>query len=80
MTGCTGAGVANGALANCKLTNVSSATYNGKQQVITVPIPSDYTCNSTQAGGCWYRLLIRSRAASRTRRPGVPTSTATRSA
>ena len=58
VTGCTGAGVANGALANCKLTNVSSATYNGKQQVITVPIPSDYTCNSTQAGGCWYRLLI----------------------
>jgi Flp pilus assembly protein TadG len=58
VTGCTGAGVANGALANCKLTNVSSATYQGKQQVITVPIPSTYTCTSGQAGGCWYRLLI----------------------
>ena len=41
VTGCTGAGVANGALTNCTLTNVSSANYQGKQQVITVPIPSD---------------------------------------
>jgi hypothetical protein len=58
VTGCTGAGVANGALPSCKLTNVSSATYNGKQQVITVPIPSTYTCNATLPGGCWYRLLV----------------------
>jgi hypothetical protein len=59
VTGCTGAGVANGALTNCTLTNVSSATYQGKQQVISVPIPSSYTCNATQAGGCWYRLLVK---------------------
>lgn len=58
VSNCTGAGVANGALPNCTLTNVSSATYQGKQQVITVPIPANYTCNSTQPGGCWYRLLI----------------------
>jgi hypothetical protein len=50
--------VANGALSNCTLTNVSTATYQGKQQVISVPIPSTYTCNSNQSGGCWYRLLI----------------------
>jgi hypothetical protein len=58
VTGCIGAGPANGALPNCKLTNVSTANYQGRQQVISVPIPSTYTCNSTQAGGCWYRLLI----------------------
>ena len=59
VTGCTGAGVANGALTNCTLTNVSTANYQGKQQVINVPIPASYTCNSTEAGGCWYRLLIK---------------------
>ncbi len=58
VTNCTGSGVANGSLSNCQLSNVSSATYNGKQQVIRVPIPSTYTCNSSQAGGCWYRLQV----------------------
>jgi hypothetical protein len=59
ITGCTGSGVVNGALTNCQLTNVSSGSgWNGKIQNIRVPIPSNYNCNSTQAGGCWFRLQV----------------------
>jgi len=42
----------------CKISNVSSANYGGKLQTISVPIPSDYTCTSTAAGGCWVRLQM----------------------
>lgn len=45
-----------GNLAPCTLTNVSSATYNGRTEVLRVPIPNTYTCNSTQPGGCWFRV------------------------
>jgi hypothetical protein len=59
LTGCTGAGVINGALTDCKLTNVSTASgWNGKAQTIRVPIPNGYTCQSTQPGGCWFRLQV----------------------
>ena len=59
FSGCTGAGVVNGSLgSNCQLTNVTSSNYNAKLQTISVPIPSTYTCNSTQTGGCWVRLQM----------------------
>ena len=58
ITGCRGAGVFNGAMTNCQLSSVSSATYQGKIQVISVPIPANYTCTSAQAGGCWFRLQV----------------------
>ena len=59
VTGCTGAGVANGALTNCTLTNVSSRQLPGQATGHQRADPGHYTCNSTQAGGCWYRLLIK---------------------
>ncbi len=31
---------------------------NGKLETITVPIPSDYTCNYNSFGGCWYRVQM----------------------
>jgi Flp pilus assembly protein TadG len=59
FTGCTGAGVTNGALGTgCSLSNVTSSSYNGKLQTISVPIPSTYSCNATLAGGCWVRLKM----------------------
>jgi Flp pilus assembly protein TadG len=53
---CTGSGVVTGALPGCQLTNVSSATYNGKWQYVNVPIPANYTCTLSQAGGCWFTV------------------------
>jgi hypothetical protein len=57
-SGCRGSGVVNGPLTSCELTNVKSATYNGRTQIIRVPIPTNYTCNSTQSGGCWFQLRV----------------------
>ena len=53
---CTGSGVVNGALSGCQLTNVSSSNYNGKWEYVNVPIPANYTCTVSQAGGCWFTV------------------------
>ena len=59
VASCTGAGVVNGTIPNCKLTNVSSGSgWNGQYENLKIPIPSNYTCNYAQAGGCWWRLLV----------------------
>ncbi|WP_372736240.1 pilus assembly protein TadG-related protein [Nocardioides sp.] len=57
MSNCKGLGtVVTGTLTGCKLTNVSSSTYNGKWQFVSVPIPANYTCTVNQAGGCWFKV------------------------
>ncbi|MBD3784225.1 MAG: hypothetical protein IE926_14970 [Micrococcales bacterium] len=54
FSGCTGKGVTTGSLPGCKISVNSS--YNGRWQTITVPIPASYSCNDSQASGCWIRL------------------------
>ena len=58
LTTCQASGVANGNINNCLLTNVSSSNYNGKNQQLSVQIPPTYTCQSSQAGGCWFRVKM----------------------
>jgi Flp pilus assembly protein TadG len=36
----------------------STSKNNGKTETITIPIPTDYTCNTSSFGGCWYRVQI----------------------
>ncbi len=31
---------------------------NGKTETITIPIPTDYTCNYASFGGCWYKVRV----------------------
>jgi Flp pilus assembly protein TadG len=49
-------GTAQSTLAGCKIGNVSSATYNGQWVQFRIPIPDTYTCNSSDAFGCWIRV------------------------
>ncbi|MGA8248460.1 MAG: pilus assembly protein TadG-related protein [Nocardioides sp.] len=59
LSSCTGAGVVTGTITNCKLTNVSSGNgWNGQYENLKIPIPNSYTCNYSQAGGCWFRLVV----------------------
>lgn len=53
-----GGAVVTGLLSQCRLSNVSSSTYNGKWQYVNVPIPSSYTCNVAAVGGCWFRVTF----------------------
>ena len=56
---CVANGVVDGALPGCQFLNVSSASgWNGKIQYVRIPIPNTYTCNASQAGGCWFRLQV----------------------
>jgi Flp pilus assembly protein TadG len=40
----------------CKITGVSSATYNGQWIQVRIPIPSTYSCNYNDPLGCWLRV------------------------
>ncbi len=40
----------------CKITNVSSASFNGQWVTWEIPIPADYTCTSSDPLGCWTKL------------------------
>ena len=31
---------------------------NGKTETITIPIPTDYSCNYASQAGCWYRVTL----------------------
>ncbi len=55
FTDCRGVGVRNGVLSDCALNGVRS-TYNGKWQIISVPIPVAYRCDDLDPTDCWVRL------------------------
>lgn len=53
---CVGVGPKAGTMANCTF-NTSTGVFNGKWQLIQVPIPTTYNCgDDTVATNCWYRL------------------------
>jgi hypothetical protein len=37
---------------------VQSSKNNGKLQSMSIPVPSDYTCNFESLGGCWYKVMV----------------------
>ena len=55
--GCQATGVVTGAMTGCAVT-VNSSTSNVKLQMITGPIPADYSCNYNAVGGCWFRVNV----------------------
>jgi hypothetical protein len=42
----------------CRITGITSGSYNGRVVSITVPIPLGYTCNDASSEGCWTRLRL----------------------
>jgi len=58
IAGCKGSGVVNGTLTDCKITGIQSSGWNGKQQFIRVPIPTNYSCTTSSQGGCWFRVGV----------------------
>jgi Flp pilus assembly protein TadG len=56
--GSAGTGVT---LTNCSAPLLQTGTTsrnNGKTETIIIPIPTDYGCNVTTFGGCWYRVQV----------------------
>lgn len=37
---------------------ISSATNNGQLQSMVIPVPTTYTCDDTNFGGCWYKVVV----------------------
>ena len=44
-------------LSGCSAT-VSNAKNNGAVETMSIPIPTDYSCDYASAGGCWYRVKV----------------------
>lgn len=44
------------AQSGCKITGVSSASYNGQWIQFKIPIPDDYDCDLEDPNGCWTRI------------------------
>jgi len=55
FTGCVGSGPKTGSLTDCSFT-VSTASFNGKWQSVSVPIPANYSCTDADNTKCWVRL------------------------
>lgn len=51
------AGAAGRSLTNCTVA-ISNAANNGQVQSMTIPVPSDYRCDTTSLGGCWYQVVV----------------------
>jgi Flp pilus assembly protein TadG len=51
------AGASGTTLTNCTAP-ISNSTNNGMVETMSIPIPSDYTCNYSSNGGCWYRVQV----------------------
>ena len=45
------------AISNCAV-SINNTTHDGQLQTISIPVPPDYSCNSTAVGGCWFRVEI----------------------
>jgi hypothetical protein len=47
-----------GAINTCLITgvNASGTTWNGQWNTVTIPIPSNYTCNDSDQLGCWLKI------------------------
>jgi hypothetical protein len=59
-TSCTaqGAGAGSGTVLSSCTAPISNAANNGKNETMTIPIPSDYTCDYAHNNGCWYRVQV----------------------
>lgn len=40
----------------CQVTGVNTTDYGGKWLTVEVPIPSNYTCDVSNANNCWFRI------------------------
>lgn len=58
FSGCTGSGVTTVINSNCSFTVTagSPSVFNGRHQVVTVPIPTGYSCDDDDPTDCWVTL------------------------
>ena len=58
FSGCTGSGVTTSISAGCAFTVTagSPSAFNGRYEVVKVPIPLGYSCNDNDSAACWVKL------------------------
>jgi hypothetical protein len=42
----------------CYINNITQANYNGRDVVVDIPIPADYTCDESDQLACWFKVRI----------------------
>ncbi len=45
-------------VSGCTVSGITSANYNGRNMVVRIPIPGDYSCEVTNPLGCWTKVRV----------------------
>ena len=45
-------------VSGCKVSGVTSGNYNGRIVQVTMNVPANYTCSTTDPNGCWFKINI----------------------
>jgi len=45
-------------IAGCTMSGITTGNYNGRNVVVKIPIPGDYTCNVADPLGCWTKVRV----------------------
>lgn len=45
-------------ITGCQMAGITSANYNGRNVVVKIPIPGNYTCNVADPLGCWVKVQV----------------------
>jgi len=40
------------------MSGITTGNYNGRNVVVKIPIPGDYTCNVADPLGCWTKVRV----------------------
>jgi hypothetical protein len=45
-------------ITGCQMAGITTANYNGRNVVVRIPIPGNYTCNVADPLGCWVKVRV----------------------
>ena len=45
-------------ITGCQMAGITSANYNGRNVIVKIPIPGNYTCDVADPLGCWVKVRI----------------------
>ena len=45
-------------ITGCQMAGITSANYNGRNVVVKIPIPGNYSCNVADPLGCWVKVRV----------------------
>jgi hypothetical protein len=45
-------------ISGCSASNITNANYNGRNMIVRIPIPGNYSCDVEDPNGCWTKVRV----------------------